>query len=79
VLRGEVIHAIREEMAETLADVVLRRTGMGSESCPSDAQLTAAANCMAGELGWSEERTRQETLAVRETYAPLREPDRRSR
>ena len=71
VLRGEVIHAVRDEMAATLTDVVLRRTGMGSESCPSDAQLSAVADCMAGELGWSDERRRQEILAVRETYSPL--------
>ena len=50
---------------------MLRRTGAGAEACPSNEELRAIAACMAGELGWSDERVRQEILAVRETFGPL--------
>lgn len=67
-LRAEVLYAVREEMAQTLADVVLRRTGLGAAGHPGEAALRQCARLMAGELGWSEARTRQEIEDVNAAY-----------
>ncbi len=71
ILRGEVFHAVREEMALTLSDVVFRRTAMGAEARPGDGELSAAAAIMAAELGWSDARRKDEIGSVLEAYAPL--------
>ncbi len=71
ILRGEVFHAVREEMALTLSDVVFRRTAMGAEARPSDAELAAAAAIMAAELGWDDPRRKHEIGSVLEAFAPL--------
>ena len=60
LLKAEVIHAVREEMAVTLADVVLRRTDCGTCGCPARHDLQAIAAVMAGELGWDETRIARE-------------------
>lgn len=57
---AEVLHAARAEWAETLEDVVLRRTGLGTLGDPGVAALVAAARIMAHERGWDRaERARQ--------------------
>ncbi|HTQ14739.1 MAG TPA: glycerol-3-phosphate dehydrogenase/oxidase [Rhizomicrobium sp.] len=61
---AQVIFAIREEMAMTLSDVVMRRTGIGQLGDPSPDTLKAAAALMAGELGWNEARIAREVAAV---------------
>lgn len=68
-LVAEVLHAVREEMACTLADVVLRRTDLGTAASPSENALQAAADVMGDELGWSESRRHAEIRAVAERYA----------
>lgn len=57
---AEVIHAAREEMAMTLADVVLRRTDLGSAGLPDEAGLRNAGLLMARELGWDAARRSRE-------------------
>ena len=59
VLRAEVVHAVRMEMALTLDDVVYRRTDLGLVARPAQA-LEEAAYLMGTELGWNADRTRQE-------------------
>jgi len=60
VTRGEILHAVRHEMAVCLSDAVLRRTETGSAGHPGQAALEEAARVMGGEIGWNEdERTRQ--------------------
>jgi glycerol-3-phosphate dehydrogenase len=59
VLRAEVVHAVRNEMALTLDDVVQRRTHLGVEPLSRSA-LDDAARLMALEFGWSPTRIRQE-------------------
>ncbi len=71
ILRGEVFHAVREEMALTLGDLVFRRTAMGAEARPADGELAAAAAIMAAELGWSDARRQDEIGRVLASYAPL--------
>lgn len=70
--RGEIRYFVREEMAQKLADVVFRRTGLGSLRCPSGAALSATAGIMAAELGWDGARQQEEIDAVLRRYAMLK-------
>jgi glycerol-3-phosphate dehydrogenase len=63
---AEIIHAIREEMAVTLSDVVYRRTDLGCTGIPSDETLNSCAEIMAAELGWDQIRMEQEIISVRD-------------
>lgn len=69
--RDEVLDAIREEMALEWTDVVLRRTGMGSEGPPQPEALAAVAELSGSERGWGGNRREREIRAVRESYALL--------
>lgn len=66
---AEVIYAIRHEMACTLADMVIRRTTIGSGGHPGPDLLNAAAAIAAEELGWDAERRQSEIAAVDAFYA----------
>ncbi|HXG02314.1 MAG TPA: glycerol-3-phosphate dehydrogenase/oxidase [Candidatus Binatia bacterium] len=59
-IKAQVVHAVREEMAVTLGDVVFRRTDLGAERPPGPRTLAACAAVMAAELGWSPARTQRE-------------------
>lgn len=72
VLRAEVAYAVREEMAVRLADVVLRRTDLGSAGHPGRAALEECAGLMAKELGWTKERTQSEIAEVEKSFQPRR-------
>lgn len=69
VIEAEVIHAIRDEMALTLTDVMLRRTDLGSANRPSDACICACAALMARELGWDSRQSGQQVEALERAYA----------
>jgi glycerol-3-phosphate dehydrogenase len=57
---AEVIHAIRDEMACTLADIVIRRSELGAAGHPGPEIVAACATIAAEELGWDVgERDRQ--------------------
>lgn len=64
----EIIHAVRDEMAHTLADVVLRRTELGSAGMPDVVSLGRASQLMGQELGWTSARVDQELEDVRAVY-----------
>lgn len=64
-----IAHAAREEMAMTLEDAVIRRTGLGQAGDPGKPALEAAARIMARELGWTEDRMRRETESLAQTFA----------
>ena len=66
-LKAEVVHAIREEMAICLSDVVFRRTDLATAGHPGKALLDCA-RLMAAELGWSAERMRAELAEVRRAF-----------
>lgn len=68
---GEVVFAIRNEMAQKLSDVVFRRTGIGAGRYPGRAALLCSAAMMAPELGWTRQRTMQEVDETEQTYSPL--------
>jgi glycerol-3-phosphate dehydrogenase len=61
---AQVLFAIREEMALTLEDVVMRRTGIGQLGHPGDASIETVATLMARELGWNAARTETEIRSV---------------
>jgi glycerol-3-phosphate dehydrogenase len=61
--------AVRDEMAVTLADAVLRRLDLGTGGAPSPDQLDAVAGVMASELGWDDARERCEKAALARFYA----------
>lgn len=65
---AEVIYAIRDEMAMTLADVVIRRTELGAMQYPGDEIVNSAAALAAEELGWDLHRRDQEIATVKAFY-----------
>jgi glycerol-3-phosphate dehydrogenase len=69
VLKAEVIHAVRREMAHTLADVTFQRTPLAAVE-PLDYQsLQMCALLMAVELGWDQAKREQEIAAVNTSFA----------
>lgn len=68
VIGAQLVHAVRHEMAVTLADAVMRRTPLGALGHPGQAALARAASVMAGELGWSAERVASEIRSVEGAY-----------
>jgi glycerol-3-phosphate dehydrogenase len=68
VTGAEVVHGVREEMAEKLCDVVFRRTDMGTAGNPGERAITKAAGIMAREKGWSKERMEKEIGEVNEQF-----------
>jgi glycerol-3-phosphate dehydrogenase len=65
---AEVIHAIRDEMAMTLADIVIRRTELGAMEHPGADLVKAMAAIAAEELGWDADRRDREIAAVDAFY-----------
>ena len=63
---AEVIHAVRNEMAMTLPDVVYRRTAIGMIGKPSDQTLAGVAEIMARELDWDAQQVEHEIRSVSE-------------
>jgi glycerol-3-phosphate dehydrogenase len=68
VIGAELAHAVRKEMALTLADAVLRRTPLGALGDPGDVAIERAAATVGTELRWSDDRRRDEIAAVRRFY-----------
>ena len=66
VIRAEVVHAVRNEMARTLADIVLRRTELGSGGDPGQEEIAEAAEIAAKELSWGEEQRQSEVRSLNE-------------
>lgn len=68
ITRGEILYAVREEMALRLADALLRRTEAGSAASPGREAIENAAALMARELGWDSARRAAEIDAVEARY-----------
>jgi glycerol-3-phosphate dehydrogenase len=66
VIGAEVIWAFREEMAETLSDVLLRRTMAGYGPRVGLDVAEAAAEVAVKHLGWEQERAEREVREYRE-------------
>lgn len=69
LIKAEVIHGIREEMAQKLGDIIFRRTELGTAGYPGDACLRTCAQIVATELGWDKERTQKELEEVRSVFS----------
>jgi glycerol-3-phosphate dehydrogenase len=69
LLDGELVHALRNERAETLSDVLLRRTGAGWASCRALCNLETMAAIAADKAGWDDARTAAEIAAYRQDVA----------
>lgn len=69
VTKAEVVHGVRKEMAQTLSDVVFRRTGLGTIGYPGTECLHSCAMLMAKEMKWDERRIQSE---LDETNAEFR-------
>jgi glycerol-3-phosphate dehydrogenase len=65
---AEVIHAIREEMACTVADIVIRRTELGAAGHPGEDVLAACARIAAEELGWDTAELTRQIAQVNDFY-----------
>ncbi len=68
VLKAEVVHGVRTEMAQKLGDVVFRRTCLGTAGNPGEVALRECATLMARELKWNETRVRKELDEVRNVF-----------
>jgi glycerol-3-phosphate dehydrogenase len=75
VTAAEVLHAVREEMAVSLVDVIQRRTELGAAGLPSLAALQRCAELVGNELGWSVEQQAQEIESVVQAY-PFKQMER---
>ena len=61
---AQVTYAIRHEMARTLSDIVMRRTGIGTLGNPGNEVLQKVAAIAARELNWDAGKVKQEIEAV---------------
>ena len=68
VAEPDPVTAIRNEMALTLEDVVMRRTAIGQFGPPSHETLDRVSRSMAGELNWTEERRLREITTLTPWY-----------
>jgi glycerol-3-phosphate dehydrogenase len=68
VIGAELVWSVREEMAMTLSDAVVRRTPLGATGYPGDAAARRAADIVGGELGWDEPRKRDEIEGLKAFY-----------
>lgn len=71
VVGAQVVEAARNEMALTLEDIVLRRTGLGSAGYPGDEAILKVEGIARNELGWSSSRVQDETQGLKEFYLPV--------
>ena len=68
VIGAQLAWAVRQEMAVTLCDAVLRRTPLGAAGFPGEAAAARAADIVGAELGWSAERKQTEIEALKRFY-----------
>jgi glycerol-3-phosphate dehydrogenase len=68
VIGAQAVHAVRNEMAQTLGDIVFRRTDLATGSYPGEAALRQMASLIAPMLGWDEARIQAEISAVQSRF-----------
>jgi len=69
---AQVVYAIRHEMALTLNDLLLRRTGVGTAGHPGEETIRRVAAAAAREWNWDPDRTERE---IAEANAAFRLPE----
>jgi glycerol-3-phosphate dehydrogenase len=60
LINAEILYAVREEMAQKLADVIFRRTEIGLAGNPGETCVKRCAKIMSKQLGWNATRTQNE-------------------
>jgi glycerol-3-phosphate dehydrogenase len=75
VLVAEVVFAIREEMARTLADIIYRRLMLGLDADQGRPHYEAIAAIAATELDWNAQRKTDELHALRRYSDSFRVPE----
>lgn len=68
--RAEIVFAVRSEMARSLADVIFRRTGIGTLGDPGPAALQTVAEMVSEELGWTDAYREEQLALVRRRFVP---------
>ena len=76
---AEIRHAVLHERAETLADVILRRTDLGTAGWPGDDVVEACGAILAELLDWDAPRMAAEIDALRAHYPGWQLPPRAAR
>lgn len=69
ILNAVIDYSVDVELACSVADIVFRRTGIGTTEYPGKAVLMQIAQRMAETFAWSDERVAQEIADVEEKYA----------
>lgn len=67
-LRAEIIHAVKDEMALHLDDVVFRRVELATAMLPSDSVLMECANLMAPLLDWDAQSVASEITRTKSCF-----------
>ena len=65
VIAAQAVHAVRNEMAQNLADIVFRRTDLATGAYPGQGALNRIAAAVGPMLGWDEVATAAEIEAVK--------------
>jgi glycerol-3-phosphate dehydrogenase len=68
VIKAEIIHAVRKEMAQNLVDVVQRRTELGATGLPSISVLKTCADLVGQELNWDTQQKSRAINQVKQAY-----------
>ncbi|MGB3511731.1 MAG: glycerol-3-phosphate dehydrogenase C-terminal domain-containing protein [Microcoleaceae cyanobacterium] len=68
VMKTEILHAIYQEMAQKLSDVIFRRTELGSAGYPGDETIKFCAEIMSKELACSSSKLQQEVQEVHKIF-----------
>jgi glycerol-3-phosphate dehydrogenase len=71
-VEAEVVHAVQNEWAETLGDVLLRRNALGLSACQALDCVERVADRVGAVLGWDQDRRRKEIEAYRREVEPMR-------
>jgi glycerol-3-phosphate dehydrogenase len=72
VIKAQIMHAVRDEMAQNLGDVVFRRTDLATGDYPGREALRECAELLAAELGWTQSRIEQEINGAINKFRPAR-------
>jgi glycerol-3-phosphate dehydrogenase len=68
VTAAEIVHAVRSESAVKLSDALIRRTEAGSAGHPGSDAIQSAADLMARECHWDQQRVRTEIEETERFY-----------
>ena len=68
IIKAQAAHAIRQEMAQNLGDIVFRRTDLATGAYPGQKALEDIAAVAAPMLGWDKTKVKSEIDAVRTRF-----------